>query len=333
MADFDDIELSGLTAAQLEELSELIDPDNEMLPAADRMPVHTKKKATGPFDRSHLLDHLKTQATNSTIGEDYVPFTKKQTQSKPVEKRPAKVKKKTEFDDMLEVLDPDDLAELAAELGIHGLVDQAMSRGDEQPIAAVQCGLSKPGSGYSYQSSPQQHFEDLSEEVDVEDAITRLTRNDRGLTELNLNNHTKLDSDLIEELIVALTDNIHLERLQMANIRFSEDHAFTLAEVLKVNSTLMILNLESNRITRKGIKAIFKALSENTETGLKELRLTNQYFSGGAGAEGEIARYLDKNRALTKLGYNFTVASFRTKVDAFIMRNIDYARKKRASGN
>ena len=28
----------------------------------------------------------------------------------------------------------------------------------------------------------------------------------------------------------------------------------TLAEVLKVNSTLMILNLESNRITRKGIK-------------------------------------------------------------------------------
>ncbi len=49
-----------------------------------------------------------------------------------------------------------------------------------------------------------------------------------------------------------------------------------------------------------------------------------QYFSGGAGAEGEIARYLDKNRALTKLGYNFTVASFRTKVDAFIMRNIDY---------
>ncbi len=27
MADFDDIELSGLTAAQLEELSELIDPD------------------------------------------------------------------------------------------------------------------------------------------------------------------------------------------------------------------------------------------------------------------------------------------------------------------
>ncbi len=46
------------------------------------------------------------------------------------------------------------------------------------------------------------------------------------MTELNLNNHTKLDSDLIEELVVALTDNIYLEKLQLANIRFTEDHAF-----------------------------------------------------------------------------------------------------------
>ena len=50
--------------------------------------------------------------------------------------------------------------------------------------------------------------------------------NDHTLTELNLNNNTKLDSDLIDELIVALTDNIHLEKLQLANVRFTEDHAF-----------------------------------------------------------------------------------------------------------
>ncbi len=42
---------------------------------------------------------------------------------------------------------------------------------------------------------------------------------------MNLNNHTKLDSDLIDELIVALTENIYLEKLQLANIRFTEDHA------------------------------------------------------------------------------------------------------------
>lgn len=48
-----------------------------------------------------------------------------------------------------------------------------------------------------------------------------------------------------------------------------------------------------------------------------------QYFAGGAGAEGEIAKYLEKNKALIKLGYNFQVPSFRTKVDGYIMRNTD----------
>ena len=53
-----------------------------------------------------------------------------------------------------------------------------------------------------------------------------------------------------------------------------------------------------------------------------------QYFAGGAGAEGEIARYLEKVKSITKLGYNFTVPSFRTKVDGFIMRNLDYGECK-----
>ena len=51
-----------------------------------------------------------------------------------------------------------------------------------------------------------------------------------------------------------------------------------------------------------------------------------QYFTGGAGAEGEIARYLDKIKTITKLGYNFTVPSFRTKVDGYIIRNLDYGK-------
>ena len=46
--------------------------------------------------------------------------------------------------------------------------------------------------------------------------------------------------------------------------------------MLKRNTTLRVLNLESNRITRKGIKAIMKCLSENPDTVLKELRMVNQ---------------------------------------------------------
>ena len=49
-----------------------------------------------------------------------------------------------------------------------------------------------------------------------------------------------------------------------------------LGRVLKMNCTLRVLNLESNRITRKGIKALMRSLSENPDTMLRELRMANQ---------------------------------------------------------
>lgn len=98
---------------------------NELLPPSERLPPQTTKKATGSYDRKHLLNHLKSQAEKSTIGEDYVPFVKKQ---KPPSKesQAAKPKKKvtTEFDDMLDMLDEEDLTELACgwSLNVVGVV-------------------------------------------------------------------------------------------------------------------------------------------------------------------------------------------------------------------
>ena len=89
---------------------------NELLPASDRVPSQTTKKPTGPFDRKHLLNHLKTQAEKSTVGEDYVPFIKKQPPKETQQAaKPEQAKKKmsTEFDDMLDMLDAEDLTELA----------------------------------------------------------------------------------------------------------------------------------------------------------------------------------------------------------------------------
>ena len=50
---------------------------NQLLPPSDRLPPHTRRKPTGPYDRKHLIDHLKQQAEDSKVGEDYVPFVKK----------------------------------------------------------------------------------------------------------------------------------------------------------------------------------------------------------------------------------------------------------------
>ena len=116
----------------------LFDTQNELLPASDRVPSQTKKKPTGPFDRKHLLNHLKSQAEKSTIGDDYIPFVKKQPPKEtPAAAKPEPKKITTEFDDMLGMLDEDDLTELACrwslrwsgfwmEVKIDGMVGQAL---------------------------------------------------------------------------------------------------------------------------------------------------------------------------------------------------------------
>ena len=89
---------------------------NELLPASERVPAQTSKKPTGPFDRKKLLNHLKTQAEKSTVGEDYIPFVKKQSPKETqqaAKPEPTKKKIATEFDDMLDMLDEEDLTELA----------------------------------------------------------------------------------------------------------------------------------------------------------------------------------------------------------------------------
>ena len=53
------------------------------------------------------------------------------------------------------------------------------------------------------------------------------------------------------------------------------------------------------------------------------LLLMLQYFPGGARAESDIAKYLEMNTSIQKLGYSFSVPSYRTRIDRCIMRNLD----------
>ena len=51
-----------------------------------------------------------------------------------------------------------------------------------------------------------------------------------------------------------------------------------------------------------------------------------QYFAGGAGAEADIAKHLEKITTIVRLGYNFTSPSIRTRIDGYIMRNTDLSK-------
>jgi tropomodulin len=75
------------------------------------------------------------------------------------------------------------------------------------------------------------------------------------------------------------------------------------------------------------LQVIMKALTTNAT--LSEIRMCNQYSRGGHRIESEIAKYLQKNTTLKKLGYSFTCNGPRLEVEKAIMRNIDIQRQQR----
>lgn len=96
---------------------------NQLLPASERMPDQTKKKATGKFDKQSLKEYLKKQAKESKVGEDYVQFIRKarpqqeQSSSSTAGKKTAVLP--SEFDEVLDGLTEEEIAELASASSCH----------------------------------------------------------------------------------------------------------------------------------------------------------------------------------------------------------------------
>ncbi|KAI9342621.1 hypothetical protein BDR26DRAFT_1006682 [Obelidium mucronatum] len=158
-------------------------------------------------------------------------------------------------------------------------------------------------------------------------ALQLLAANDPALTMLDLKDCPVFSLDHGSALADALRDNTHLTTLNLCNARVHTRTACELAAVLRVNSTLQVLNLESNAIAPLGIKLLAESLAFNT--GLIDVRLTNQKQAIGIDAEQTFAKSLAKNDKIIKLSLQFRDAASRNDVDRAIMRNKDTARKLR----
>lgn len=66
--------LSQLSAEELEQLSEEVDPDDNLLPASQRCKDQTTKTATGPINRKKLLTFLTKFAAEQEDWPELKPF-------------------------------------------------------------------------------------------------------------------------------------------------------------------------------------------------------------------------------------------------------------------
>jgi len=334
--DDDEDDLQDLTQEEIDELNDTIDdPDNELLPAGYRAPDQTTKVPTGPFDREHLIEYLKEEAKNVDYrGEGYVPFEKKIRGKVWKNKDRKKTNAPLLPDDLSEVLDTaseEELMELAAVLGIHGMLTQKESDiidTDKAWDSLRGSGLKKFKPGIT-KATKTKTYTDINavNELDLDAALERLKSEDPTLTELNVNNHMDMDVDKLTTIANCIRDNKHLKTLYMANTIMPDRVCKIVAESLKVNKTLETLNLESNEITREGMREMLKMLEVNTT--LKELKLAGQSQKMGHQLELQMGKSVAKNHTLLRFGYNFDSRGPRHTVNKFIMRNIDADRDRR----
>ncbi|XP_053318543.1 tropomodulin-3-like [Spea bombifrons] len=333
--DIDEDELLGnLSEAdlkQLENVLEELDPDNALLPAGFRQKDQTQKKASGSFDREHLLEYLEKDALAQKDIDDYVPFTGEKKgkvfvpKQKPIQFRTEeKIALDPELEEALSSATDTELCDLAAILGMPNLL----------PNSAINTsnGFDSQGFPNVVKAEPVRPIlDEPPNPTNVEESLKRIRSNDPRLVEVNLNNIKNIPIPTLKDFAKALESNSHVKTFSIAATRSNDPVAVAFADMLKVNRTLKSLNIESNFVTGVGILALVEALKENEA--LYEIKIDNQRQQLGTGVEMEIARMLEENTSILKFGYQFTQQGPRARAAAAITKNNDLVRKRRVEGD
>ncbi|KFO83108.1 Tropomodulin-3, partial [Buceros rhinoceros silvestris] len=327
--DLDEDEILGKLSEeelkQLETVLDDLDPENALLPAGFRQKDQTAKKASGPFDRERLLAYLEKQALEHKDREDYVPFTreKKDTVSLCMKRLglfnrshpTCLLSNMAAWNSELEVLS---VAKNTSILGMSNLI----TNNQFCDVVGNSNGVDKDSFSNIVKGEKMLPvFDEPPNPTNVEETLQRIKDNDSRLVEVNLNNIKNIPIPTLKEFAKALETNTHVKNFSLAATRSNDPVAVALADMLRVNTKLRSLNIESNFITCVGILALVDALKDN-ET-LTEIKIDNQRQQLGTVAEVEIAKMLEENTKILKFGYHFTQQGPRARAAAAITKNND----------
>ncbi|CAM1292127.1 TMOD1 (predicted) [Pycnogonum litorale] len=326
--------LDKLSAEELEQLSLEVDPDDSLLPPDQRCKEQTKKKPTGPLNRKKLLEYLLTYAKNQEDWPENVPYQcgllrgkKWLPKEKPKQNDDEKITLDIgdEYETALNDASEDQLVDLAAILGLHSMLNQ-----DQFHTTMLNKGQ-KTGTNFESivkASQPKALPMVPDNPTDVEKTIKQVTNNDSSLPVLNWNNIKCVTKRQFDRLFEGLASNKSLEVVSVANTGLSDIPAKNLVESLLKNKTLKSVNVESNYLSGATIADMLRAINKNKT--IMEFRACNQRpVILGNQVEMEIAKLVEQNPRLIRLGINFDVPDARIRVQQHLKKNLDNVRLKR----
>jgi tropomodulin len=230
-----------------------------------------------------------------------------------------------EYERALTDASEEDLVDLAAILGLHSMMNQ------DQYYTSVTNKKKKFGMKFDSivkGSQPRALPFEPDNSTDVEKTVVQIGSNDPALKSLNWNNIKSVSLEKFTRLFDGLKKNTHLESLSLANTWMTDPAARVLCSALEENRSLKVLNVESNYISPPVVKDLVKSLLA-TQT-VEEFRATNQKPEVlGVKIEMEIAKMVEENKNLRRLGLSFDIPDARIRVHRHLQKNNDSLRLKR----
>lgn len=203
------------------------------MPPSERCKDQTKKKPTGPYDRSKLIKYLEEQGKNEKDWEQNKEFVKEirgkvwQPPPKPEPEQGSEFDShvSTEWDEILSAASEAEIVELAAILGFTGLVNQVQFHAAGKTAEGGES-INFGGWNAAAKSEPLKFVPpEPDNKTDVDESINRLKANDAELTTLNLNNIKHISYEKMNQIIEAAKSNTVLKSLSMVNIEMPDSVA------------------------------------------------------------------------------------------------------------
>ncbi|XP_045447004.1 tropomodulin-1 [Melitaea cinxia] len=322
--------LAKLSQEELTMLAKEVDPDDNFLPPSQRNNYACEKDPTGPLNRKKLIEHINKQALETPDRPEVKPYVpgvvrgKKWIPPPPPEKVREAEEQITidlgdEYEQALGTATQEEIIDLAAILGFHSMMNQdqyhASLLNKGQPVGLGWDGITKA-------TKPKVYPMDPPNDTDPDKTIDRVKDNDQSFLDLNWNNIKNISDEKFEKLFEALKTNTHLEVLSLVNVGLNDRTAQLLADALQANSTLRVVNVETNFISPAGVVELVRALLATTS--VEEFRASNQRSQVlGNKTEMEITRLVEQNPTLLRLGLHLEYSDARHRVASHLQRNID----------
>lgn len=340
LGEYDEIDvdelLSQLSPEEINMLAKEVDPDDSFLPPSQRCNYECEKDPTGPLNRKKLIDHINKQALETPDIPELKPYVAGVVRGKKWIPPPVSVKEQEaeeqiaidlgdEYENALSTATQEEIIDLAAILGFHSMMNQdqyhASLLNKGQPVGLGWDGITKA-------STPKYYPQDPPNTTDVDATIQQVKDDAMSLIDLNWNNIKNISDEKFESLFEALPGNTHLETMSLTNVGLTDRTATKLADAIENNSTLRVVNVETNFISPSVIVRLIKSLLK-TKT-IEEFRASNQRSQVlGNKNEMEITSLVEKNPTLLRLGLHLEYNDARHRIATHLQRNIDTNRLRR----